>query len=103
MCDFQSGDVVVCIREPKYLIPASRPGILVPGCVYNISEVFIGEKISGEVTTAVRLSNPETHWITKNGREGGWCHTLFRRVYRPDVSLISKLLEPVDLGEEAQP
>lgn len=93
MCDFQPGDVVVCVEHVKNT--KGWPGEVVPvkGQNYAVLDVF--RKPNTDIIL-VEVSGAPAGASPNKGRSG-WKHHLFRRVYRPDGSFIAKCLEPVDL------
>lgn len=93
MCDFAPGDCVVCVdATPVDANGDPAPDLLKQGQCYTISECdyHIGLDSWGVLLSEVPI--PAGYVSFRAHR--------FRRVYRPDGSLISKLLEPVDLGTE---
>ena len=99
MCDFEIGDAVVCIREDGG--PALAGQILpAVGSVYIVSKVLPAEAI--EDNRAGLYLSGCCGGFSADGIAWAFDAEDFRRVYRPDGSLISKLLEPVDLGEEVR-
>lgn len=97
MCDFQPGDVVVCVEHIKKTMGWAGEVSPVKGRNYVVIDVF--RKPSTDIIL-VNVSGAPAG-ASPTGHRSGWKHYLFRRVYRPDGSLISKLLEPVELGERA--
>jgi hypothetical protein len=100
MCDFQPGDVVVCVDAgPSW---HGIPHGLVERQCYTIKDVDPVPDVDGNAGChLVELTAPSGTAV-RNGRTlqfGGFATNRFRRVYRPDGSLIGKLMEPV--GENA--
>lgn len=91
------GDVVVCVLERDLTVahPCSLSAILVKDAVYNIREVMVAT-YRGKEAVGVTLAQEETRWFNKNGQDGCWHHTMFRRVYRPDGKFTSMLLQGID-------
>lgn len=92
MTDLRKGDVVIMVTVPP-----------TPGQTVSRSSVWKGRNFT---VSDVRMTPMGAGVLLSDGPkpEPGrlWDARAFRRTYRPDGSLISKLLEPVDLGEDAQ-
>lgn len=107
-CGLEIGDVVVCIDDT----PSGQlrePAPFTAGVVYNVSDACHSGDLwrGGTVVQCGILVNGQQPLLA--GRQigndkicnGYWSTKRFRRVYRPDGSLISKLLEPVEGGVDA--
>jgi hypothetical protein len=89
MCDFQPGDVVVCVDDRPFS---------------DLGEPVNPEVSRGSCYTVIDVRpNPDDPkrfgvWLSEvdsGPQYWGFRADRFRRVYRPDGTLISKLLQPV--------
>lgn len=105
MCDcyIETGDCVVCVDDSTSLM-FGTPMPISRGQVYNVSgtlhkgELWRGQEVNGCGLFLAGVTNfNEGRIVGEYICNGAYSHKRFRRVYRPNGSLISKLLEPVDL------
>jgi hypothetical protein len=100
MCDLARGDVVKFVGyancqvlQTQYICPVSGFDY---SRLYIVADVFDPCCSSSGILWGVTVSDGP-----QPTRSYAWDARGFRRVYRPKADLISKLLEPVDLGVDA--
>lgn len=102
MCDFEPGDVVVCVdgSPPKYnntrLQEAVRDARVFEGRMYNVIEVieFIAFPVGvSSGNPGVHVSDPEAKWDHPLGQPGSWKPERFRKVYKPKPDFLENLMK----------
>lgn len=91
MCDFQPGDVVICVSNTPKVDSNYNESLnrIVVGQTYNVDRTYppsFDRDVDGVLLSQVMSSHPQ----------GTFRHDHFRRVYRPNGEFIKKLQEPVD-------
>jgi hypothetical protein len=97
MTDITSGDVVKCIDDT----PARAESQVMPelGSLYIVDTI---RPVGDGWSVRLRELTPTCHLGGVCACGGcGWDARRFRRVYRPDPDLIARLMQPVDMPEEA--
>lgn len=95
------GDYVECIgHSDRAVIPTRREGReVVRGGLYVVRDILPGRYADGATEDGLRFVGIRGYG--KNGREGGWPVSQFRKIYRPKASLLKSLLQPTNLEEKA--
>jgi hypothetical protein len=86
MCDFQPGDVVVCVDDQPRA-PVFSTVNVTKGACYTVSRVYDPSQ------TRHGRASVELNEVTL-GRGQSYVADRFRRVYRPDGTLTASLLKP---------
>lgn len=91
-------------RDPtkKYFKAARHEGPpVVPGGLYRVRDIRRGQYMDGSREDGLRLVG--IRGFNEAGLEGAWPVTLFRPVYRPDESFLSRLMSDLPADAPASP